>query len=91
MGYPPRSPTGKRLESAPHFGAKDRELTTKIQSYWRRYEAESDRKRTEKQPEVDLLRWMIEEYRVSSFAQFLGTKLPVSDRRLEKLIQSISG
>ena len=81
----------KRLESAPHFGAKDLEITTKIQSYWRRYEAESDRRHIEKQPEVDLLRWMIEEYRVSSFAQSLGTKLPVSDKRLEKLFQSISG
>ena len=81
----------KRLESAPHLGARDQELTVNIQSYWRRYEAQSDQKHTEKQPEVDLLRWMIEEYRVSCFAQSLGTKFPVSEKRLEKLIRSFEG
>lgn len=35
-------------------------------------------------PELDLFRWMLEEYRVSLFAQELGTSLPVSDKRLEK-------
>ena len=29
-------------------------------------------------------RWMIEEYRVSLFAQSLGTSMPVSGKRLEK-------
>lgn len=31
-------------------------------------------------------RWMLEEYRVSVFAQELGTRLPVSPKRLEKLL-----
>jgi ATP-dependent helicase HrpA len=35
-------------------------------------------------PELQLFRWMIEEYRVHLFAQELGTSLPVSPRRLEK-------
>lgn len=34
------------------------------------------------------LRWMLEEYRVSLFAQQLGTKVPVSAKRLEKLRDS---
>jgi len=29
--------------------------------------------------------WMIEEYRVSLFAQQLGTRFPVSEKRLRKL------
>ena len=31
-----------------------------------------------------LFRWMLEEFRVSLFAQQLGTSLPVSSQRLEK-------
>jgi ATP-dependent helicase HrpA len=35
-------------------------------------------------PEMALFRWMLEEYRVSLFAQELGTATPISERRLEK-------
>ena len=35
-------------------------------------------------PEIDLYRWMLEEYRVSLFAQQLGTAVPVSAKRLDK-------
>jgi ATP-dependent helicase HrpA len=35
-------------------------------------------------PELLLLRWMLEEYRVSLFAQKLGTAIPVSPKRLEQ-------
>ncbi|MCO6456709.1 MAG: ATP-dependent RNA helicase HrpA [Pirellulaceae bacterium] len=35
-------------------------------------------------PELELYRWMLEEYRVSLFAQELGTSISVSARRLEK-------
>jgi len=42
-------------------------------------------------PDLDLerLRWAIEEYRVQVFAQELGTKETVSDKRLRKLLQSL--
>ncbi len=33
-------------------------------------------------------RWMTEEYRVSLFAQQLGTKIPVSAKRLDKMRDS---
>ena len=36
------------------------------------------------EPEVLQYRWMLEELRVSLFAQQLGTSLPVSGKRLEK-------
>jgi ATP-dependent helicase HrpA len=32
-------------------------------------------------------RWLLEEYRVSVFAQELGTSVPVSPKRLEKLLE----
>ena len=35
-------------------------------------------------PELTLYRWMIEEYRVSLFAQQLGTTTPVSEKRLKQ-------
>ena len=35
-------------------------------------------------PELMHLRWMLEEYRVSLFAQKLGTAIPVSPKRLEQ-------
>ena len=40
-------------------------------------------------PELDQLRWMIEEYRVSLFAQQLGTSLTVSAKRLEKQLKKV--
>jgi ATP-dependent helicase HrpA len=38
-------------------------------------------------PELDKLHWMLEEYRVSLFAQDLKTSLPVSDKRLVEQVQ----
>lgn len=40
-------------------------------------------------PALEQFRWMIEEYRVSLFAQTLGTSLPISDKRLEKQLQTV--
>ena len=40
-------------------------------------------------PELITFRWMIEELRVSLFAQSLGTKIPVSPQRLEKQLAKI--
>jgi ATP-dependent helicase HrpA len=40
-------------------------------------------------PELLLYRWMIEEFRVSLFAQSLGTSLPVSAKRLDEQWQQV--
>ena len=37
------------------------------------------------------VRWMIEELRVSLFAQTLGTSGPVSERRIEKALDQLHG
>ena len=59
---------------------KDKEFTETISELWRRLEAHNgleDRR-------LQQFRWMIEELRVSLYAQPLGTSLPVSAKRLEK-------
>ena len=35
-------------------------------------------------PELEAYRWMTEEYRVSIFAQELGTAVPASEKRLDQ-------
>jgi ATP-dependent helicase HrpA len=39
--------------------------------------------------ELELLRWMIEEWRVAVFSQELGTAMPVSERRVEKQMEKV--
>jgi ATP-dependent helicase HrpA len=43
----------------------------------------------EKLKAIEEYRWMVEEYKISLFAQELKTALPVSPKRLEKKIQEI--
>ena len=71
--------------------ATDQAHQIEIADYWSRYEqihtghialAVHD-------PELDRLRWMIEEYRVSLFAQKLGTCFSVSAKRLDSQILKI--
>jgi ATP-dependent helicase HrpA len=69
-------------------GALDRDLTAmntlaplQQQMQQRR---DSHRQRNLIDPALDRYRWMLEEYRVSLFAQQLGTAVPVSPQRLSK-------
>jgi len=41
------------------------------------------------EPRAAELRWLLEEYRVSLFAQEMGTSVAVSDKRLEALLREI--
>ncbi len=66
---------------------KDSEITKMINEQWQRLtlnDGLSDKR-------LQKYRWMIEELRVSLFAQPLGTSLPVSVKRLEKEWQRCSG
>jgi ATP-dependent helicase HrpA len=66
--------------------SKDRGLFDKLQPVWRRYverRALHDRLGVA-DPELAHYRWLVEEYRVSLFAQTLGTSVSVSPERLEK-------
>ena len=44
----------------------------------------------EKKVKIEELRWMIEEYKISIFAQELKTRYPVSPKRLDQMIQEIN-
>jgi ATP-dependent helicase HrpA len=41
-------------------------------------------------PDLDAIRWMIEELRVSLFAQQLGTPYPISEKRVYRALDSLS-
>jgi ATP-dependent helicase HrpA len=41
-------------------------------------------------PARDEVRWMVEELRVSVFAQSLGTRFPVSEQRVERALDAIA-
>ncbi|MFT5937817.1 MAG: ATP-dependent helicase HrpA, partial [Pseudohongiellaceae bacterium] len=55
-----------------------------ISQHWKRYERLRDSIEIHDNELVVQLRWMLEEYRVSAFAQNLGTKVPVSAKRIQK-------
>ncbi|MFT5425968.1 MAG: ATP-dependent helicase HrpA, partial [Gammaproteobacteria bacterium] len=40
-------------------------------------------------PEIDEVHWLLEEYRVSLFAQELKTVIPVSGERIKKQLKNI--
>ncbi len=77
----------RRLTRLPADARRDAELAARVAPFvveWQRLEA--DRVGTAARPELDLLRWMIEELRVSFYAQDLRTAVPVSERRLAEQV-----
>jgi ATP-dependent helicase HrpA len=73
-----------RLEKVPNPGAKDRSNTELIALYWARYLNCQQGSSAAIEKDLQQLRWMIEEFRVSLFAQGLKTRMPVSGKRLDK-------
>ena len=65
---------------------KDRVWSGELNACWAQYQARLAKHLQEgkRDPQLQLYRWMLEEYRVSLFAQQLGTKMAVSDKRLSK-------
>ena len=70
---------------------KDRRHTDEINRYWNQYVELRQMHQSQSivDPELETFRWMIEELRVSLFAQQLGTCLTVSPKRLEKQLAKI--
>ncbi|RVU83589.1 ATP-dependent RNA helicase HrpA [Leucothrix sargassi] len=81
----------KRLEKLSHSVQKDRELRLQASKHSDQY-AQLIKSKPElvHDEEAQKYRWMIEELRVSLFAQELGTSMPVSDKRLSKQWQLIN-
>jgi len=75
-----------RLEKMSREMGREREFLAQIDGLWQRYEQRQQLHQNQgvRDPELTLYRWMLEEYRVSFFAQQLGTSLTVSLQRLER-------
>ncbi|MCI0685964.1 MAG: ATP-dependent RNA helicase HrpA [Sporichthyaceae bacterium] len=82
---------GRRLDRLPEGPARDRELTGRIGRVEQEYRqlldelAPADRA----DPEVTEIRWMLEELRISYFAQAQGTAYPVSEKRIYRAIDRV--
>ena len=76
----------QRLDKLGSQVQRDRVWSGELAQCWQQYSARLTKHLQEGKRDEQLLlyRWMLEEYRVSLFAQQLGTKIPVSDKRLSK-------
>ena len=82
-----------RLEKLGSQVQKDRVWSGELATLWTQYKTRADKHAQEGKRDEQLLmyRWLLEEYRVSLFAQQLGTKVPVSDKRLSKQWSLVEG
>lgn len=82
----------RRLEKLPDDPYRDREHMLRLDTLWQEYEETLNKlpphRRTD-EAATDL-RWMLEELRVSYFAQTLGTPYPVSDKRFRKALDRLT-
>lgn len=83
----------RRLERLRTNPAGDAQKAKRIEPYWQRY---VDLITATPRPAHDsaalvTYRWMLEEYRVSLFAQELRTPVKISDKRLEKQWANVTG
>jgi ATP-dependent helicase HrpA len=78
----------RRLDKAPGNLKRDAELASRIAPGLRAYrELAARADPTAPHPELDRLQWMIEELRVSVFAQDLGVATPVSEKRVADQVE----
>jgi ATP-dependent helicase HrpA len=81
-----------RLEKMRSGGeAADQQGVAELDRFWKKY---LQRKELHElagivDPELEVFRWMIEEYRVSLFAQRLGTSIKVSPQRLDRQFEKV--
>ena len=82
----------RRLEKLPENPRRDTQLAWQvgdIEQYWAARKAKLSARLRASTAARDI-DWLIEEFRVSLFAQTLGTKQTVSDKRIRKTISEIS-
>ena len=81
-----------RLDKAPRDNNRDRENRLQIAPFIKDYQNRRamNRKNNSHSEQLEKFRWMLEEFRVSLFAQELKTQYPVSAKRLKKYWNSIT-
>ena len=72
---------GQRLDKLLSDPIRDRQWMAEVQPHWQRYHSHASDHTSQ---ELQHYRWMIEEFRVSLFAQGIKTAYPISAKRLEK-------
>jgi ATP-dependent helicase HrpA len=80
-----------RVEKLAEAPSRDDEPRGLVREWWLRYlgMAPSSADQLASRPALSLFRWQIEELRVSLFAQPLGTRVPISPKRLAKQWQRV--
>ncbi|MFJ4094528.1 ATP-dependent RNA helicase HrpA [Kitasatospora sp. NPDC089913] len=80
----------RRLEALPNHPQRDAQQLLKVQQVQQAYGELLAAVPAGRQPSAEVLaiRWMIEELRVSFFAQSLGTPSPVSEKRILKAMEA---
>ncbi|MGP5097389.1 ATP-dependent RNA helicase HrpA [Brachybacterium alimentarium] len=81
-----------RLDKLPENPRRDEQLAWQIrdlEQYWDKAKAKLSARR-KAEPDAREIDWMLEELRVSLFAQTLGTKQTVSDKRIRRAINTLS-
>jgi ATP-dependent helicase HrpA len=82
----------KRFEKSKTNAMRDRQLRLGFSSLWDEYikrQASLEKQHIDSE-QLNYYRWMLEEYRVSLFAQEIKTKFPVSEKRLKKYWNALS-
>ncbi|GAA2347864.1 ATP-dependent RNA helicase HrpA [Saccharopolyspora halophila] len=82
----------QRLDKAQHHPQRDREWMDQVDEVRDRYLGQLDQVPSGRSPSEELLEvgWMIEELRVSLFAQTLGTARPISLKRIHKALDKLT-
>jgi ATP-dependent helicase HrpA len=79
----------RRIDKLPERPARDADWTYAVQGVWEAYV--DARTQLGDDPRLREVRWMIEELRVSYFAQTLKTAYPVSEKRIYRAIDEALG
>ena len=76
-----------RLDKSGINRGRDQLWSQELADLWEKYQTKAEQLKQREGSANRLLpfRWMLEEYRISLFAQQLGTAMPVSAKRLDKL------
>jgi len=84
----------RRLDKLPRDPDRDRDWMHRVQAVAQAYQQlpqQAGSNGGDESPELQRIRWMIEELRVSYFAQELRTPYPVSDKRIYQAMDALAG
>nr|VFK29301.1 MAG: ATP-dependent helicase HrpA [Candidatus Kentron sp. MB]VFK74733.1 MAG: ATP-dependent helicase HrpA [Candidatus Kentron sp. MB] len=82
---------GRRLQKLPLAPDKDRRNMEELAPLYRAHAALAAADTGSNRRDLERLRWLLEELRVSLFAQELGTTQPVSTKRVQKQLEKLRG